>query len=262
MAEPVSLRYHARAWRLLGREPALSADAVRAIEECEARCGVRLPAAVREWYSLVGAVEVLAEHEAACGPASLDELLTAFAAAARGGRRATPPARFVFYGPWRQNTGYEAELDLTGPDDPPVFVHPDTPVEPFSGHVLGLAWWKRTFDCSHLFVRAEFGPPDLDYLAEHFEELPRLVAPDGSHTLRFFGWRGRVEVVSQGDPSSAVCAASFTLAADDEERLLDVYGFVGACHGRPVHLVAIGPTPDAALKARFRTRFPTAEVAR
>jgi hypothetical protein len=44
MAELIRLQYHAQALRLLGCEPRVSADAVRAIEQCEAACGVRLPA--------------------------------------------------------------------------------------------------------------------------------------------------------------------------------------------------------------------------
>ncbi len=81
MAELVPLTYHAQALRLLGQEPQVSGESVRAIEQCEADCGVTLPAAVREWYMLAGAEEMLAQREGACGPNSLTDILKAFSAA-------------------------------------------------------------------------------------------------------------------------------------------------------------------------------------
>src|SRR5215831_11685055 len=99
MAGSVPLKYHALALRLLGRTPRVSAEAARAIEKCEARCGRRLPAAVREWYTLEGAQEALAEIHGSCGFNSLHVILKAFAAAVA---RPAPgePDHLPFYGPW------------------------------------------------------------------------------------------------------------------------------------------------------------------
>src|SRR5262245_5468670 len=57
--KPVQLVYHQATFDLLGREPVFS-DAARVLfEERERACGARFPAAVREWYSLDGAVDIL-----------------------------------------------------------------------------------------------------------------------------------------------------------------------------------------------------------
>jgi hypothetical protein len=147
MAESVPLQYHGPAFRLLGREPRVSADAVRAIEECEAACGVRLPAALREYYTLDGAELALAESNKACGPNSLAGILKGFAAAVASPPAGEPPA-ICFFGPWRVNTGYESWVTLDGSDDPPVDAEGDSRKRPFSHYVADLAWWRSTLDDS------------------------------------------------------------------------------------------------------------------
>jgi hypothetical protein len=112
----------------------LSRAALGAIEQCEATCGRRLPAAVREWYSLEGAGELLTLGEDVCGAVSLAEFLDGFA---RGGE-------VEFYGPRRANTGYQAFVALDGSDDPPVFVDGEGQRVPFSQYVLELASYKLT----------------------------------------------------------------------------------------------------------------------
>src|SRR5258708_3830374 len=99
MAELAPLKYHAPALRLLGHKPQVSPEAIRAIEQCEVACGVALPASVREWYALEGAVDMLAQRQGACGPNSLAGILEGFAAAvSRPEGRERP--RITFYGPW------------------------------------------------------------------------------------------------------------------------------------------------------------------
>jgi hypothetical protein len=56
----VKLAYHSRTLRLLGVEPRLSPRAVAAVERTEALRGMRLPAAVRELYTLDGVAAGLA----------------------------------------------------------------------------------------------------------------------------------------------------------------------------------------------------------
>jgi len=134
MDEAADIRYHAQVLALLGHPPRLSGVAVGAIEQCEATCGRRLPAAIREWYSLEGAGELLTLGEDVCGAVSLDEFLAWFA---RGGA-------IEFYGPRRANTGYQAFVALDGSADPPVFVEGEVPPVPFSQYVLALAHYKLT----------------------------------------------------------------------------------------------------------------------
>jgi hypothetical protein len=124
------LVYHADAIRALSVEPRTDPAAVGRIAAAEAACGRRLPAAVREWYTLAGAEELLTLDDDACGAAHLDDIL---------GDLTRGRANAEFYGPRRVNTGYQAYVSLIGPDDPPVEADGDPEPLPFSRFVARMA---------------------------------------------------------------------------------------------------------------------------
>lgn len=68
------LRYHQAAYVLLGQSPTVSQDAIILLEQQEKALGRELPASVREWYSLDGAVDILAEYSNQDHPISLSSL--------------------------------------------------------------------------------------------------------------------------------------------------------------------------------------------
>src|SRR5262245_41452278 len=70
----MQLEYHRATFDLLGREPVRSAGAVRLLNERERAAGFRFPASVREWYSLEGAVGVLATCGNADHPVGIEQL--------------------------------------------------------------------------------------------------------------------------------------------------------------------------------------------
>jgi len=133
MGEAAGLQYHADALQMLGVTPRLDPDAVSRITQAEAASGRRLPAALREWYALAGAEELLTLDDNACGVVPLADLLAEF------GRAITV---VEFYGPRRVNTGYQAFVALDGSDDPPVSVDGDSELVPFAQYVRGLAEYK------------------------------------------------------------------------------------------------------------------------
>ena len=133
MGEAVKLQYHAAALRLLAVEPRLDPEAADRIDRAEAACGRRRPAAVREWYTLAGAEEMLTLDDNACGVAYLADLLADLA-------RGRP--EIEFYGPRRVNTGYQAFVRLDGSDDPPVLVDVDPRTVRFAEYVRWLAECK------------------------------------------------------------------------------------------------------------------------
>jgi len=137
---------------------------------------------------------------------------------------------------------------------------------PFSAFVADSAWLAVTLPRSHLWVvgqsvkdyAAEFGPPQLDFLTEEFEGLLR-----GGYEPRsflFFRPGAWVEVSARGDPAAGPRAATYTLWADTEERLLDLYQSVWPCHGVPVRLYPHDPATRGDLVACFRAHFPAATV--
>jgi hypothetical protein len=135
MGEAANFHYHADALRLLAVEPGFDPDAANQIARAEAACGRRLPAALREWYTLAGAAELLTLGDNACGVTPLADFLRDFA----HGR-----PEVEFYGPRRVNTGYQAFVWLDAADDPPVLVDGDPGSVPFTEFVRGLAEYKAS----------------------------------------------------------------------------------------------------------------------
>ncbi len=54
--------FHSATLELLGIPPRISAAAVGELERTERRLGMRLPPAVREWYSYDETLDILARH--------------------------------------------------------------------------------------------------------------------------------------------------------------------------------------------------------
>jgi hypothetical protein len=133
MGEAADLRYHADALRLLGVAPRFGPDAADQIARAEAARGRLLPVAVREWYTLAGAEDLLTLDNNACGVTPLADFLRFF-------RRGLP--KVEFYGPRRVNTGYQAFVRVDGGDNPPVEIDGDSGPVPAAEYVRGLAEYK------------------------------------------------------------------------------------------------------------------------
>jgi hypothetical protein len=113
MAERVHLQYHAVTFRLLGRNPLLDHAALKRIKAAEQKSGRRLPAAVREWYSLRGASNPLRERRGdRFNP--LTDILKGFKESTTRSPAYTANRLFIVSG----NDRYSARLD--GSDDRPL----------------------------------------------------------------------------------------------------------------------------------------------
>ena len=133
MDDRADLRYHSDALRLLTIEPRFNPAAADQIAQAEVACGRCLPAAVREWYSIADADGILTLDDGACGVTPLADFLRYF----NEGRSV-----IEFYGPRRVNTGYQAFVQITVTDNPPVMVAGDYAPVPFAEYVRGLAEYK------------------------------------------------------------------------------------------------------------------------
>lgn len=249
-------------FRLLGRAPRLSARSLRRIERWEEARGARLPAAVREWYAVAGVEELTAGLLPGNRLRPLAEFLASFAGAAAG----QGADGVAFFEPWTSNTRIVAYLRPDGTDDPPVSLSAEEGEMPFSAFIADAAWESVTLGRPHLFAAgnsaqdypAECGPPQLDFLTEEFAGLTR----GGEHRpFRFFRPGAWVAVYARGDPAEGTSPAKYFLWADSEERLLDLYQSVWPCHGVPASLYSRDAARRRDLLARFRARFPRAEVA-
>jgi hypothetical protein len=68
------LKYHRETFHLLGRQPVRSPEAAAVLKQRERARKFKLPASVREWYSLAGAVETLEANSNSDHPVALERL--------------------------------------------------------------------------------------------------------------------------------------------------------------------------------------------
>jgi hypothetical protein len=209
MIGPVSLRYYEGVFRLLGRAPRLSAGSLRRIERWEAERGARLPAAVREWYALKGAGELMAECLPGNRQRPLAKFLASFAGPAAGQGTEDLPG-VVFFEPWTANTGIVAYLRPDGTDDPPISLSLEEGEMLFSAFIADVAWEAVTLGRSHIFAAgnsaqdypAEFGPPQIDFLTEEFDGVMR---GGERRPFRFFragpGWQSTTGATRRKAPA-------------------------------------------------------------
>ncbi len=266
---PAEIHYHATALRVLEAAALLSRSALRKIERSEAKCGARLPASVREWYSLENAEKLLTHHEGDCGPVPLDRVLKLFAKL-QTARRNLSPRRLPIYG--CTSSGYGANLFLDGSDDPPVIGDAMRDF-PYSEFVLEMAWDCGTDEMRpYVFLPDSggvLGPPQLDFLIENFNELPRGIRLDtlrnpfrpslgkaDFYFFRFYGHSCRIRIRAEGDPAIAERPASWDLHADSEEQLFTALRFLWPCWGEGIQFYS-GSQPDEQMAARFAAKRAT-----
>jgi hypothetical protein len=173
MGEPVSLRYHTAMFQLLEEEPRLCSQSVELIELCEARSGIRLPEALREWYSLEGAEHLVDQPLYKAGLHSLQTLLQRFPRFVA--ETHDPPFLFPIYDVG--SSGWRAGLLLEGYPDPQVLENSSErePLGLFSEFVYDCAWrsliGERAFGVELEREHGIFGPAQLDLLRESLHEL-------------------------------------------------------------------------------------------
>jgi hypothetical protein len=142
---PLKLTYHQAAFDLINRIPFLDPNAVELIRQHE-QAGLLLPAALREWYSLAGAVELLGsmgDH-----PTSLQNILAFLPTlpAVSEGKSAHSEITILV-----EHAGnFACSVHLNGDDDPPVVMEieeaedkdkPDTVLWPhFSEFIFQWCW--------------------------------------------------------------------------------------------------------------------------
>lgn len=204
--------FHQSAFEVLGIEPQTSKETITALTKAERRLGLSLPASVREWYALDGAVSLLAKHSNADPPIAIPEFE----------REESPlgpllPIR-------RENQGVcRWAVRLDGSEDPPVLVDVDPgrtewrPFAPtFSTYVLTCLWdYQRVFFRPKL-VQAQNGPISdqaIQTLASYFAEQPRTEGWPGHTQYRFEGAMQGILLWSLGNQTD------WFVGADDEESL-------------------------------------------
>ncbi|MBI1917807.1 MAG: hypothetical protein HYS12_24190, partial [Planctomycetes bacterium] len=117
MADRLKLEYHQTTFSLLNEEPLTAISNRRKIERWENNNGTRLPASIREWYSLEGSEDRLHSGTAEdFRPLSLQKALNRLSRARQDGRALL--ANRLEIGYWESGAVSYVRLDRSA--DPPV----------------------------------------------------------------------------------------------------------------------------------------------
>ncbi len=173
--------------------PVVDEAARAAISDRERRLGVKIPAAVAEWYPLRGAVEILvgASDDEAVGLEELGEPLDGWG----GGRRDFVREGLLIIRIENQGVCHWA-VPLDKGDDPQVLVEVDSPPDRllwqlhapnFSGYVFTLAWDRLAFGLPYGLAAQDqpLGQQDLALLKRRFVQRPSTYTWPGRVTYRF-----------------------------------------------------------------------------
>lgn len=193
-----SLKYHQPVFDLIGQKPSFSATNLQLLRKLEQETGVKLPASVREWYSLENGVELLANYSNSDHATTVEDL----------GRRDK-------YWRDRKDHHYDFLLEqnllivlietqsvwtwavkIDGSDDPPVFTCAGSPepesewvlcAESFSSFVYTRIWdfdWDSDYYLCAV-SNEKFHSNVLAFLSNHFMQGPQTFSY-GCTNLRFY----------------------------------------------------------------------------
>lgn len=242
-----NLQYHNYTFDLLGTTPVVSKPAAVALWQREEALDVTFPPAVREWYSLAGAVEFLAKYSNHDHPVPLEKL----------GKTNIYNDEPDPYNPLErgllhimtENQGmcYWA-LYLDGSEDPPVYVHADGELgwqlhaEGFSIFTYAQAWdWSQ-----NVALEAQdraLTEQDFAFLQSTFRQGPFTYAWPSPATYRFFDETSRL--VIRDDPE---VQADWYASALSEEALLRLAARIWHCGILSVSLYDVNEQGAAVLK--------------
>jgi hypothetical protein len=241
------LRFHQSACDLLGLAPTVDLDERAAIAERERWLGVRLPAAVVEWYSLRGAMDVLAgaTGDRALGAAELGEPSDGW------GGGLTPLVRqgLLVIRVEHQGACHWA-VRLDDGTDPRVLVEVGSQsngviwrlhAASFSDYVFTLAWDRLAFVLPYCLAAQDLPLErrDLALLEQEFAQRQRTWAWPGHTNYRFERGDQRV-VIWEGDGQ-----ADWSLLAGSAEGLEALGRTLWDCGGLASSLYAPAGEPGS-----------------
>ncbi len=226
------VRFHARTLKLLNVAPGISDSAVADLDAVETRISRKLPASVREWYSLHGACELLRRYSNDDWPLEVRELGVPRKDTHGGGPHDLLARDLVAFRYENQGVCVWA-FGLDGTDDPPAYVDFDSQFKTwtrcsptFSERLYAWIWDYAKVLTNDLLVQAQNKP-----LSETALSILRSNLDAGPET---FGWPGHTQYrFSKGDQKLLIWAsddqADWWLTADREESLQALIEAVRQC---------------------------------
>lgn len=189
--------FHSHTFKLLECAPPESPTARAAVEKTEHRLGIRLPASVREWYSIDDAIDILAKYSNDDRPIALQE----FALNEWESHRLLP---FKI-----ENQGVCVwAISIDASDDPAVYVDVDSNgaqwnmmAPTFSSYIYACVWDYVRVLHQQALVQAQNEPLSsgaLEAVREWYDEEPATFSWPGNTQYRFAG-DGHAILIWAGD---------------------------------------------------------------
>ncbi len=226
------MRFHAKPVALLNVDANVSEVAVSSLNQVESRIGRKLPASVREWYSLEGAVELLRRFSNDDPPLEISELGLPRKDTHGGGPHDLLARNLIVFRYENQAVCVWA-FRLDGSDDPPVFLDFDSQfrtwsqcARSFSEHLYTWAWDYALVLKRELLVQAQNQPLTDDALS-----FLRMNFDVGIETN---GWPANTQYrFSKDDKRILIWAgdkqADWWLSAETAESLRELIERIGEC---------------------------------
>ncbi len=196
---PLSIKYNRDAIPLLPTPPQFSDRAVEGLGRRERELGIRFPDAVREWYSLEGAVDLLRQFSNTDHPVPIEKLGEPLPNWRRAGPRDFLAQGLVVF--IRENQfvcNWAFRLDES--PDPEVLVKIDTALEDewlrcadtFSTFVYCQVWDYRQGGTQVSAQEVALDAADLQFLSATFPKRPSTHGWPGKTNYRFEAENGHI----------------------------------------------------------------------
>jgi hypothetical protein len=216
------VRFHAKTVKLLNVVPATSESAVADLDAVEVRIGRRLPASVREWYSLEGASKLLRQYSNDDWPLEVREFGLPRKDTCGGGPHDLLARGLVVFRYENQGVCVWA-FGLDGTDDPPAYVDYDSQFKTwtqcaptFSAHLYAWMWDYAKVLTGDLLIQAQNKPLSgtaLRFLRGNFDAGPETYGWPGHTQYRFSKDDQRILIWASDDQ------ADWWITADRDESL-------------------------------------------
>jgi hypothetical protein len=228
MNQEVKLKYHHATFDLIGEKPVFSDRNIALLEELEAKRNIKLPASVKEWYSLKKAEEILRQYSNDDHIRSVVEfgnseqyLLGEFDLLSEG--------LLVLMVENQSTCTWAVKLDNS--DDPPVLLtlddlrpksHWEINTDNFSTFVYTQVWdFKGIYsECNVQGESKSLSEAELRFLKENFTEGPQTYGYPGMFCYRF--QRGDKGILITELEDMVKDASWWVLWAESEESLLEL----------------------------------------
>jgi hypothetical protein len=216
------VRFHGQTLNLLNVAPGISDSAVSDLDAVEARIGRKLPASVRDWYSLHGACELLRQYSNDDWPLEVREFGLPRKDTHGGGPHDLLARDLVVFR--YENQGVCAwAFGLDDTDDPPAYVDFDSQFKTwtkcaptFSEHLYAWMWDYSKVLTKDLLIQAQnkaLSETALAFLRGNFDVGPETYGWPGHTQYRFLNKDQRILVWASDNQ------ADWWITADADESL-------------------------------------------